>query len=133
MDRNRRQMFFALTASIAVAASACRSKEPSVSDSFHDWHAVRDLFPLTKDWIHLASFLLVSHSKPVAEAIDHFPQKIDNDPLWIEAAAFSDSEGRFAAANAGEIVDRLSKAISPENASCWIDLGAFLDRRVSGV
>ena len=48
--------------------------------------------------MHLASFLFVSHPKPVAEAIEHFRQKIDLDPLWIEAAAFSDTEGRpFAA------------------------------------
>jgi len=63
-----------------------------------DWRVVRELFPLSRDWVHLASFLLVSHPKPVAEAIAHFRQKIDLDPLWIEAAAFSDSEGRpFAA------------------------------------
>jgi selenocysteine lyase/cysteine desulfurase len=63
-----------------------------------DWQAVRDLFPLAADWIHLASFLLVSHPKPVAEAIDRFRQRIDADPVWLEAAAFSDTEGRpFAA------------------------------------
>jgi len=55
---------------------------------------VRDLFPLTPDWLHFASFLLVSHPRPVADAITHFREKIDRDPLWIEAAAFSDTEGR---------------------------------------
>ena len=63
-----------------------------------DWQAVRDLFPLAGDWTHLASFLLVSHPKPVADAIEHFRRKLDADPGWIEQAAFSDSEGRpFAA------------------------------------
>src|ERR1043166_9631303 len=41
------------------------------ADGTIDWPAVRDLFPLTSDWTHLSSFLFVSHSKPVADAIDH--------------------------------------------------------------
>jgi isopenicillin-N epimerase len=52
------------------------------------------LFPLSPDWTHFASFLLASHPKPVADAITAFRDKIDRDPLWIEAAAFSDTEGR---------------------------------------
>jgi selenocysteine lyase/cysteine desulfurase len=63
-----------------------------------DWAAVRALFPLAPDWTHMSSFLFVSHPKPVAEAIDYFRKKIDSDAMWIEIAAFSDSEGRpFAA------------------------------------
>jgi selenocysteine lyase/cysteine desulfurase len=63
-----------------------------------DWRAVRDLFPLAPDWTHLASFLFVSHPRPVAEAIERFRRKLDADPVWIELAAFSDSEGRPVAA-----------------------------------
>ena len=59
-----------------------------------DWAAVRQLFPLAPDWTHLSSFLFVSHPKPVSDAIDHFRRKLDSDPVWIEQAAFSDSEGR---------------------------------------
>lgn len=59
-----------------------------------DWAAVRQLFPLAPDWTHLSSFLFVSHPKPVAEAIDHFRAKLDSDAMWIETAAFTDSEGR---------------------------------------
>jgi selenocysteine lyase/cysteine desulfurase len=64
------------------------------ADGAVDWQAVRDLFPLSRDWVHLASFLLVSHPRPVADAIDRFRQKIDADPAWLEQAAFSDTEGR---------------------------------------
>jgi selenocysteine lyase/cysteine desulfurase len=63
-----------------------------------DWKAVRDLFPLSREWTHLATFLFVSHPAPVAAAIDRFRAKIDADTMWIEEAAFSDAEGRpFAA------------------------------------
>jgi len=63
-------------------------------DGALDWPAVRELFPLAPDWTHLSSFLFVSHPKPVADAIDHFRRKLDSDAMWIEQAAFTDSEGR---------------------------------------
>src|SRR6266850_1889823 len=107
MNINRRQLLASLTASLACG-TACRrddvkpdartaQPEPKPirqSNGDVDWRAVRDLFPLAADWTHLASFLLVSHPKPVAEAIERFRRKLDADPGWIEQAAFSDSEGR---------------------------------------
>jgi isopenicillin-N epimerase len=63
-------------------------------DGTVDWMAVRDLFPLRRDWTHLAAFLFVSHPKPVARAIDEFRRKLDSDVVWLEFAAFSDAEGK---------------------------------------
>ena len=63
-------------------------------DGRPDWAAVRDLFPLARDWNHLASFLLVSHPRPVAESIEYFRSRIDADPFWVEIAALTDAEGR---------------------------------------
>ena len=112
MSLNRRQLLSSAIAGLTLGAQACRDNSSKGSSSEVpvpqkaledskgevDWRAVRDLFPLAADWTHLASFLLVSHPRPVAEAIERFRQKIDADPLWIERAAFSDSEGRpFAA------------------------------------
>ena len=106
MSLDRRQMLLSLTAGI-VAAPAQRLRKivtdwpPSagpralrLANGAVDWRAVRELFPLAPDWTHLASFLFVSHPKPVAEAIDKFRRKLDADPVWIELAAFTDSEGR---------------------------------------
>ena len=104
---NRRELLASLAASAALTAVGCGSGESRESTATPpeqakpvrtpngdvDWRAVRDLFPLRKDWIHLASYLLVSHPKPVADAIEQFRQKIDADPVWIEAAAFDDAEG----------------------------------------
>jgi len=106
MQLNRRQWFGSLTAGALMTATGCRRQTTSASAAQKsapslrtpggdvDWAAVRDLFPLRRDWIHLASFLLVSHPAPVAEAIETFRKKIDADPAWIEQAAFSESEGR---------------------------------------
>jgi len=107
MTLNRRQLLASLTAGLAWGAANCRQglkthagaaqpgpKPIRQANGDVDWQAVRELFPLAGDWTHLASFLFVSHPKPVAEAIEQFRRKLDGDPAWIEQAAFSDSEGR---------------------------------------
>jgi selenocysteine lyase/cysteine desulfurase len=108
---NRRELLGSLAITAAWAATGCRERgtreanatppqaQPLKSPNGSvDWRAVRDLFPLSRDTIHLATYLLVSQPKPVAEAVEFYRKKIDADTLWIERAAFSDSEGRpFAA------------------------------------
>lgn len=47
----------------------------------HDWRSVRAQFPLASDKIHLASFFLVSHPRPVAEAIERYRRALDLDPI----------------------------------------------------
>jgi isopenicillin-N epimerase len=109
MSLNRRQLLGALAGGIAVGTARCgratdaRQTETAATggaapirhaNGAVDWEAVRRLFPLSTDLTHLASFLLVSHPKPVTEAIEFFRRKIDADPVWLEAAAFSESEGK---------------------------------------
>jgi len=76
------------------AASAPGAPPLKRADGSVDWTAVRELFPLAKDWTHLVPFLIVSHPRPVSEAIDRFRKKIDAEPGWLEDAAFSESEGK---------------------------------------
>lgn len=45
-----------------------------------DWTALRDLFPLTREYIQLSTFLLASHPKPVADAIEKHRQAFDENP-----------------------------------------------------
>lgn len=111
MPIGRRDLLRTLGIGAAIGVAGCNRGEtppsapvpttapPLVSPSGNvNWRAVRELFPLSPDWVHLASFLFVSHPRPVAEAIEQFRRRIDADPLWIEDAAFSDAEGRpFAA------------------------------------
>jgi len=107
MVLDRRQLLTSVGAGLTWGLIGCRRPDRQSEDLAEresapvrrpdgevDWRAVRELFPLTADRIHLASFLLVSHPRPVAEAIGRFRAKIDADPLWLEAAAFGDSEGR---------------------------------------
>jgi len=71
----------------STAGAALRRADGSV-----DWPAVRAQFRLRPDRIHLGSFYLVSHPKPVRDAIDRYRERIDADPLWIEEACFSEGE-----------------------------------------
>jgi isopenicillin-N epimerase len=96
---SRREMLLSLTASVAATAIepgrfTAVPPRPLTTVAGPDWGAVRDLFPLRRDWTHLASFLLVSHPKPVAESIDYYRRKLDTDNWWIEGAVLTDQEGR---------------------------------------
>ena len=53
-----------------------------------DWAAVRGEFLLDPDWIHLGSFFLVSHPRPVREAIESWRRRLDENPLLLEEALF---------------------------------------------
>ena len=45
-----------------------------------DWSTLRDMFPLTRDYIHLATFLLASHPTPVAREIEKHRLALDKNP-----------------------------------------------------
>ncbi|WP_339773802.1 aminotransferase class V-fold PLP-dependent enzyme [uncultured Paraglaciecola sp.] len=45
-----------------------------------DWTALRNLFPLTRKYIQLSTFLLASHPKPVADAIEKHRRAFDENP-----------------------------------------------------
>ena len=108
MPLDRRQMLLSLVAGVTASPALSLGGITSAKESSPygpprplrrpngsvDWRSVRALFPLSPEWVHLASFLFVSHPRPVAEAIEHFRRKIDADPVWIELAALTDSEGR---------------------------------------
>ena len=66
---------------------------------------MRGLFNLAPDWIHLASFFLVSHPKPVREAIDEYRRRLDANPMWLEEVMFEDGHEH--------IQDRLKGKIAP--------------------
>ncbi|WP_394172546.1 aminotransferase class V-fold PLP-dependent enzyme [Thalassotalea litorea] len=69
----------------ALAFASASSKDSSGFPSSEpispaDWKALRDLFPLTRDYIQLATFLLASHPKPVADAINYHRKALDENP-----------------------------------------------------
>ena len=80
---NRRELISSLAAGAVLTVAGCRGRETPEAQARGqseklltspngevDWRAVRDLFPLSRDLVHLGAFLFVSHPKPVADAIE---------------------------------------------------------------
>ncbi|MDQ3687690.1 MAG: aminotransferase class V-fold PLP-dependent enzyme [Acidobacteriota bacterium] len=69
-------------------------------NDLQDWAAVRGQFDLARDYIHLSSFFLASHPRPVREAIEKHRRAIDANPfLYVERQLF-EMPGRVRAAAA---------------------------------
>ena len=78
----------AATAIKAIPAGSRKTRANSQS-SFTRWSEVREQFDqLSPEVIHMSSFFLTSHPRPVREAIEKHRRAIDNDPFtYIEENA----------------------------------------------
>ena len=105
MTIDRREWLLSLGAGLATAAVACGNKPLSETGAVSppakplkdasgavNWDGVRELFPLSREWTHLASFLLASTPKPVADSIAQFRQKLDADPTWLDDVVHVETE-----------------------------------------
>ena len=65
-----------------------------------DWNTLRDLFPLTRNYIQLSTFLLASHPKPVSDEINRHRIAFDENPsdYWHEHYQTIDAKISTAAA-----------------------------------
>jgi selenocysteine lyase/cysteine desulfurase len=68
----------AVTARTAAANEAVAV--PAV-DGNSDWAAIRAQFDLAPDWMHFSQFYIVSHPKPVREAIERYRSMLDRLPF----------------------------------------------------
>ncbi|MEO9635821.1 MAG: aminotransferase class V-fold PLP-dependent enzyme [Parasphingorhabdus sp.] len=75
----------ALVGGTKAAAAAGTKAEPIAAA---DWTAFRDLFPLTRDYVQLSTFLIASHPKPVSDAIAKIRQALDENPSDFLKNAF---------------------------------------------
>jgi selenocysteine lyase/cysteine desulfurase len=58
-------------------------------DSLTDWDGVRRQFDLSSEYAHLSQFFIVSHPRPVREAIERYRRAIDDNPfLAVERGMF---------------------------------------------
>ena len=86
MTLNRREFVTSVGFSLAGAAAARSAVAneavaiPAV-DSTSDWATVRSQFDLAPDWMHFSQFYIVSHPKPVRDAIARFSGMLDRQPF----------------------------------------------------
>jgi selenocysteine lyase/cysteine desulfurase len=80
-----RRQFLATTA-LAGAASAARAiPQVQAADALADWAAVRSQFDLAPEFLHLSQFFMVSHPRPVREAIERYRGMLDANPYLAVA------------------------------------------------
>lgn len=83
-----------------VLGAAEKAAVSAVNIQPGDWTALRDLFPLTRKYIQLSTFLLASHPKPVADAIDKHRRALDENPADYWHQQFQSIDGEISAAAA---------------------------------
>lgn len=73
-----------VSAGLLASSNLLAGTRPAVNEKYTiapgDWTALRDLFPLTKKYIQLSTFLLSSHPKPVSDAIEMHRRGLDENP-----------------------------------------------------
>ena len=86
MTLNRRDFVATVGLSLVGSTSArmAAANEPAAVpavDGSSDWAAVRAQFDLAPDWMHFSQFYIVSHPKPVRDAIERFRRMLDTQPF----------------------------------------------------
>jgi isopenicillin-N epimerase len=97
-----------LSGLLALGAAGCAGA-PSVKPANDppqtpgdEWGRIRAAFELSPEWVHMTSFLLTSHPRPVRDAIDALRKQLDDNPVTtLEAYEASDHVREAAAAYMG--------------------------------
>jgi selenocysteine lyase/cysteine desulfurase len=103
MTTNRRDFLAGLSAAGGMLTSAPHRTRPSRGaeplPDLQDWAAVREQFDLSREYVHLSSFFLTSHPRPVREAIEKHRRAIDENPyLYVEHGLYETTERARASA-----------------------------------
>ena len=105
-----------LAAARGVSSPAPRpASEPAnpVAPDLQDWSQVRNQFDLTRDLVHLSTFFIASHPRPVRETIERYRRAIDENPFRVvERGLFGSPEENIPAKVKAEIAAYLGG--SPE-------------------
>jgi isopenicillin-N epimerase len=90
---------FLTSAGLSIAATAVHAEAlkdekapPSFNLAASSWTDIRDQFDLDRNYIHLATFFLASHPKPVRDAIEKYRRQIDQNPFIVVEHSLFESE-----------------------------------------
>jgi selenocysteine lyase/cysteine desulfurase len=115
LDLNRRQ-FLTTSGLLAIStlapgrlvAALEQEKKATAEPPVAQWSDVRSLFSLTPGYLHFASFFVVSHPRPVREAIEQYRRTIDANPfLTLEHNLFESEQANLTLKVCGDVADYL--------------------------
>ncbi len=101
MSMSRRQFLATTSWSVLAGAAYARhnlaqAEAAATPDVFTDWGWVRSQFDLSPEYLHLSQFFIVSHPRPVREAIERLRRAIDANPfLAVEHGLFDPPESNL--------------------------------------
>ncbi len=81
MTKLTRGQLIARAGAAATTVALAHADPVTAAPDLHDWSAVRAQFLLDPARIHLASFLLAAHPRPVRSAIERHRRRLDADPV----------------------------------------------------
>jgi selenocysteine lyase/cysteine desulfurase len=70
-----------LAGAAAARAAASKTAVTAAAESHSGWAQVRAQFDLSPEWLHFSQFYIVSHPRPVREAIERYRQMLDANPF----------------------------------------------------
>jgi selenocysteine lyase/cysteine desulfurase len=80
-ELTRRHLLARAGLAAGALALGARPEVAEAAPDVRDWGSVRSQFALDRGRIHLASFLLATHPRPVADAIETHRRRLDANPV----------------------------------------------------
>lgn len=109
-ELSRRDLLARAGLAAGALALGARPEPAEAAPDLRDWGSVRSQFELDPGRIHLTSFLLATHPRPVRDAIAAHRQRLDANPVeYLHgpggglSAAAREAAGRFLGAPASEV------------------------------
>jgi phosphoenolpyruvate synthase/pyruvate phosphate dikinase len=98
MSLDRRQFLLSTSSVLAGVASVghatAQASTVANANAFTDWGWVRNQFDLSPEYLHFSQFFIVSHPRPVREAIERLRRAMDANPfVTVEHGQFGTGEG----------------------------------------
>ena len=87
MTITRRDFISTVSLSLAAGAvasdSSAETAKLATAVNYGDWSVVRDQFDFAPGWVQMSQFYIVSHPRPVREAIERYRRAIDANPFLV--------------------------------------------------
>ena len=85
MTITRRDFISTVSLSLAAGAvtsdSSAETAKLATAVDYGDWSVVRDQFDFAPGWVQMSQFYIVSHPRPVREAVERYRRAIDANPF----------------------------------------------------
>jgi isopenicillin-N epimerase len=101
---------FSLAAGAVTSDPSAKTAKPAAGVDYGDWSVVRDQFAFAPGWVQMSQFFIVSHPRPVREAIERYRRAIDANPFLVVHYGISPDPAPAGLAVEGNLPLRMRRA-----------------------